>query len=140
MKKYLFLIAIMSLNSCSSNVKGNWTCPTPEGGKGNCISIKEADFTKLSTNSKPDFDYSKSEQEIKINLIAPKLSHLKKIQQTKDSKDKCVIGDFTQENKFRSTEKVGKIWFAPYIDSQGYHHMDSVIYVVDEEPKWIVQK
>ncbi len=37
----------------------------------------------------------------------------------------------------RSPEKIGRIYFAPYVDSAGNRHSESFIFVVDEESKWI---
>ena len=143
------LIIIVSLlvftSSCSGSVKGNWSCPTPEGGKGSCVSIKEADINESSsTKDKSSFNYVDSAQKIEIKLVTPKLKDLKKLQQEKNQRageggveGKLQTGSQTQEIRLRTPEKVGKIWFAPHIDSDGNQHSESVIYVVDEEPKWV---
>ena len=129
--------------SCSS-VKGSWTCPTPEGGKGSCVSIKEADVNDSPSKDKPSFNYVDSAQKIEIKLVTPKFKDLKKLQQEKDQKagegsaeGKLQTSFQTQETRLRTPEKVGKIWFAPHIDSDGNQHSESVIYVVDEEPRWV---
>jgi type IV conjugative transfer system lipoprotein TraV len=133
-KKLLILLVI---TSCNSTVKGSWTCPTLEGGKGNCISIKEADLTPKIEN-KADISYLGSKQKIEINLIAPKISDLKKLQLDRKEIVKEEVAPV--KPKLRSQERVGKIWFAPYIDSEGYQHSESTIYVVDEESKWMIQQ
>ena len=43
-------------------------------------------------------------------------------------------------SKLRTQEKVGRVWFAPYIDSEGNQHSEKTIFVVDEEAKWVGQK
>jgi len=139
------IISLLALStSCSGSVKSNWSCPTPEGGKGSCVSIKDADMNDSSTKDKPSFNYIDSAQKIEIKLVTPKFKDLKKLQQEKDQKaeegsaeGKLQAGSQSQGTKLRTPEKVGKIWFAPYTDSDGNQHSESVIYVVDEEPRWI---
>lgn len=126
--------------SCSGSVKGNWTCPTPEGGKGSCVSIKEADMNDSPLQNKPNFNYVDSAQKIEIKLVTPKFKDLKKLQQEKDQKSEEIglrAEPQTQRTKLRTEEKVGKIWFAPHIDSDGNQHSESVVYVVDEESRWV---
>ena len=133
--------------SCSGSVKGNWTCPTPEGGKGSCVSIKDADMNDSPLQDKPSFNYVDSAQKIEIKLVTPKFKDLKKLQQEKDQKagegsseiklQTGSVGSQAQETRLRTPEKVGKIWFAPHIDSDGNQHSESVTYVVDEDPKWV---
>jgi type IV conjugative transfer system lipoprotein TraV len=138
----LTLITVLTvLTSCSSNVKGSWSCPVIEGGKGSCVSIGDADGYQLSNNnsnlSATPEGYFDKQQKIQIKLIAPKLKDLKKL---------TIVPPLPQTNQVRSSsqlrteEKVGKIWFAPYIDSDGNQHGENIIYVVDEKPKWISQK
>ena len=67
--------------------------------------------------------------------MTPKFKDLKKLQQEKGQKVEEVSQ--TKETRLRTREKVGKIWFAPHIDSDGNQHSESVTYVVDEEPKWV---
>ena len=139
------LLALVS--SCSGSVKGNWSCPTPEGGKGSCVSIKEADMNESPLENKPSFNYVDSAQKIEIKLVTPKLKDLQKLQQEKNQKagegsseikpQTGSVGSQAQETRLRTPEKVGKIWFAPHIDSDGNQHSESVTYVVDEEPKWV---
>ncbi len=150
MKKIIFISTIFFVaQSCSSNVKGGWSCPTPEGGKGSCISIKNADFsekTDSTSNEKSRFTYLDSAQKIEIKLIAPKLADLKKIaiKPTAQDLESCKVDDHNvsleSQNKLRTKERVGKIWFSPHIDAEGNQHSESVIFVVDEEPKWVIQR
>ena len=149
MKKLIIAISLI-LSSCSSNVKSGWSCPTPEGGKGSCLSIKEADLVgeiNADSENKSNFTYLDSAQKIEIKLIAPKLADLKKITTKSVSPaDSTPNGasphdaTFELQNKLRTQERVGKIWFAPHIDSEGNQHSESVIYVVDEESKWVIQR
>jgi type IV conjugative transfer system lipoprotein TraV len=144
MKKFFYLSFLLLGASCSSSVKGNWSCPTPEGGKGSCISIKDADLAEISSSKeKPNFTFLDSAQKIEIKLIAPKLSELKKIQQEKNQKneDQNLNSESSEKGvKLRTQERVGKIWFAPHIDSEGNQYSESVVYVVDEESKWVMQR
>ena len=58
MKKFFYLSFLLLGASCSSSVKGSWACPTPEGGKGSCISIKEADLAEFpSSKDKSNFTF-----------------------------------------------------------------------------------
>jgi type IV conjugative transfer system lipoprotein TraV len=142
------IVSLLTLvSSCSGSVKGNWSCPTPEGGKGSCVSIKDADMNDSPLKDKPNFNYVDSAQKIEIKLVTPKFKDLKKLQQEKDQKDgegssqiklqTGSVGSQVQETRLRTPEKVGKIWFAPHIDSDGNQHSESITYVVDEEPKWV---
>jgi type IV conjugative transfer system lipoprotein TraV len=139
-KKIIKIIPIMSLVACSSNVKSTWNCPLQEGGKGNCISIKEADLSGnsgSSTSPKSNFSYLNSDQKIEINLVAPKLKDLKKLQEENKA---SILPESSEQSKLRSHERVGKVWFAPYIDGEGNQHSEYVVFVIDEEAKWIIQK
>jgi type IV conjugative transfer system lipoprotein TraV len=139
MQKFLVLTLITVLTSCSSNVKGSWSCPLLEGGKGSCVSIAEADDFRLadSKNTTLPESYFDKQQKIEIKLVAPKLKDLQKLTATPTSPQINLVRSSPQ---LRTEEKVGKIWFSPYIDSDGNQHSESVIYVVDEKPKWISQK
>jgi type IV conjugative transfer system lipoprotein TraV len=137
---FLILLIAIITTSCSSNVKGDWSCPTLKGGKGHCVSISEADDYKLSNDftSLPQSYFDKS-QKIKIKLIAPKLADLKKI--TPSSLPNLEpTPQISPNSKLRTEEKIGRIWFAPYIDSGSNQHSESIIYVVDEEPKWVSKR
>lgn len=138
MKILFILLLIFSITSCSSNVKGSWSCPTLEGGKGNCVSISEADEFNLSNNNTrlPE-SYFDKQQKIEIKLIAPKL---KDLQRLTTSPQQNPTPQTNPTSKLRTTEKIGKIWFAPYIDSDGNQHGENVIYIVDEKSKWISQR
>ncbi len=153
----LILVLLVLLTSCFGSVKGDFTCKAQEGGKGSCISIKEADIAEpllnnpnnsalnhnsnSNSDSNPNLTYLTSAPKIQINLIAPKLKDLKKLKESsfksEGSSQKTI--DSPTENRLRSEEKIGKIWFAPYIDSDSNQHSESVIYVVDEEAKWVSQ-
>ena len=170
MKKFLILsISAIILSACSSNVKGSWSCPVLEGGKGNCASISEADNAKSSDNDSATLPsalpegYTQKQQKIEITLFAPKLKDLEKIANENKLKSQSKISQTTQggsfesttnitnqsisipqtsnpQNKLRTEEKVGKVWFAPFIDADGNQHSESTIYIVDEKPKWISQR
>jgi len=138
---FLILLVTIITTSCSSNVKGSWSCPTLKGGKGSCVSISEADDYQLTNNNLsflPESYLDKS-QKIKIELIAPKLADLKKLNLLPQIDSKPALQK-TPISKLRTEEKVGKVWFAPYIDSDGNQHSKSIIYIVDEKPKWVSQR
>ena len=132
MKQFFYVCLLLFLVSCSNSVKGSWSCPTLEGGKGNCASIKDADL--VESKDKTNFTYLDSTQKIEINLVAPKLSELRKIQKENNQ----LVSDLIKpKTRYRTEERVGRIWFAPHIDSEGNQHSERVVYIVDEEPRWV---
>ncbi len=139
MKKIIYIGVLFFIVSCSSNTKSTWSCPVLEGGKGSCISIRDAALSLSdSPADKLTKDFNNSGQKIEIKLIAPKFKDLKKIKQeeAKNRNEEPVsVG-----SKLRTQEKVGRVWFAPYIDSEGNQHSEKTIFVVDEEAKWVGQK
>ena len=139
MKKIIFICLIFFTASCSNNTKSTWSCPILEGGKGSCISIQDAALSvgNNSTNKSLN-DFVNSKQKIEINLIAPKFKDLKKIKR-EESKSEAVE-QVPQNSKLRTQEKIGKVWFAPYIDSEGNQHSEKTIFVVDEDAKWMGQR
>lgn len=139
MKSKLILISLLFATACSSSVGSEWSCPVLDGGKGHCISISEADSKvnspKLAINS--DVGYFASNQKIEINLVAPKLKDLEKLkisgERHEEIKEKKGI-------RYRTEEKIGRIWFAPRIDVDGNQHFESVIQVIDEPSRWVMQR
>lgn len=90
-----------------------------------CVSISEAD--KLTSKSQ--------EKLVKDNKDFSKI--LKNI----DSWDKPLIEEyFVSDDKsmFRKSEKIGRLWLAPYIDKNHNYHEGSYVRVVDESSKWYV--
>lgn len=139
MKKLAIIsISILLFSSSCSSTKNSWDCPILNGSTTNCSPIKESDsISNNIDNKKVGFDlFSNSTQKIEINLIAPKFNDLKKLQKNELPK----IENSDSNPKLRTKEKVGKIWFAPYIDSDGNQHSEKTIYVVDEEAKWVGQR
>ncbi len=146
-KKLLVTFLIILVSGCSGNTKSTWDCPNLLTGKGNCLSIEKSDpaleVSSTSSAQISNFDYTNSAQKIEIKLVAPKLSELKKFhEKTQKTEDKSTSAEAIPSPKarLRTEEKVGKIWFAPHIDSEGNQHSESVIYVVDEESKWVMQR
>jgi len=139
MKKHIYICIIFLISSCSGNTKSTWSCPVLEGGNGNCMSIRDAALSLSDiTPNKSVKDFNSSSQKIKINLIAPKFKDLKKIKQ-EESRNK-IEESIAQRSKLRTQEKIGKVWFAPYIDTEGNQHSEKTIFVVDEEAKWAGQR
>jgi type IV conjugative transfer system lipoprotein TraV len=139
MKNIAIIFSILFVaTSCGSNVKSTWSCPTLGEGKGNCSFIKDADFGAPTENKLSNAEFVNSKQKIEIMLIAPKFKDLKKLKQEDHSvgQSSCSI---VRESKLRTQEKIGKIWFAPHIDSEGYQHSEKTIHVVDEESVWMAQ-
>lgn len=156
------------LSSCASNVSGSWSCK-PLVGKTTCGGISDSDVINPSNDETKQGNkissYLDSKQKIEIKLIAPKLSALEKKQYLESMKDQAannnatLVGATMPENfqdlttkstiinnlipdnsqNLRSQEKIGRIWFAPFIDSDGNQHLESIVYVVDEESKWLSQ-
>lgn len=136
MKNIITIITLLIITSCSSSTKSTWSCPTLDGGKGSCISIKDADLMPSFDNQLMQLDSSDAAQNAQINLIAPKLKDLKKLDLENTS---CMLNPKKQpakQNLLRTEEKIGRVWFASYIDSEGSRHSEKIIYVVDEEAKW----
>ncbi len=153
MKKLLILsISAIILNACSNNVKGSWSCPVLEGGKGNCASISEAYNDKSVDNDSVALPtalpegYTQKQQKIEITLFAPKLKDLEKLASKSESTPNATNQTISipqttnSQNKLRTEEKVGKVWFAPYIDADGNQHSEGSVFIVDEKPKWISQR
>lgn len=44
-----------------------------------------------------------------------------------------LMGD---KSSLRKEEKVGILWFAPYVDNQGNKHHESKLSVIIKEPEW----
>jgi type IV conjugative transfer system lipoprotein TraV len=162
------ILSSFLLSSCASNVSGSWSCK-PLVGKTTCGGISDSDVINSSNDETKQGNkissYLDSKQKIEIKLIAPKLSALEKKQYLESIKNQSannnatligapmpenfqdlttnstIIKDLTSNNSqnLRSQEKIGRIWFAPFIDSDGNQHLESIVYVVDEEPKWLNQ-
>lgn len=146
-KRLLATFLIILTSGCSGNTKSTWDCPNLLTGKGNCLSIEKSDPALEASNSNSaqisNFDYTNSAQKIEIKLVAPKLSELKKFQEKnlkKEEKSSAPEPFVSTKPRLRTEEKVGKVYFAPYIDSEGNQHSEYVVYVVDEEPKWVMQR
>jgi type IV conjugative transfer system lipoprotein TraV len=146
-RRLLVTFLIILTSGCSSNTKSTWDCPNLLTGKGNCLSIEKSDPALEASNSNSaqisNFDYTNSAQKIEIKLVAPKLSELKKSQEKalkKEEKSSAPEPFVSTKPRLRTEEKVGKVYFAPYIDSEGNQHSEYVVYVVDEEPKWVMQR
>jgi type IV conjugative transfer system lipoprotein TraV len=139
MKFKLILISLLISASCSSSVNSEWSCPVLDGGKGHCISISEADDKPDSSKTKNNnnLGYFTSYQKIEINLVAPKLKDLEKLKITNKEDDEVNI---KKRTRYRTEEKVGRIWFAPRIDSDGNQHSESVIQIIDEPSRWVMQR
>jgi len=148
------LVVLASLGSCSST-KSTWDCPILNGAT-NCSPIKNSDvMSGGQSEAKSSFDViSPTAQKIEIKLVAPKLSDLKKIQKELSNQaeqrkqlyennlleEKVFQDDEKKDKRLRTQEKIGKVWFAPHIDSDSNQHSEKVVYVVDEESRWVGQK
>lgn len=130
MKKLFIIFLLINLFSCS-NTKSTWDCPILGAGNGNCRSIKKADLSHQIVENKNEFFQLPAK--INIKLIAPKFEDVKKLQiENKEEKNNA-------KSNLRTEEKIGRVWFAPFIDSEGNQHSQKTIYVVDEEAKWMGQ-
>lgn len=162
------ILSSFLLSSCTSNVSGSWSCK-PLAGKTTCGGISDSDVINSGgdqTNQANQISsYLDSKQKIEIKLIALKLTALEKKQYLESRKNQAadnntslvgtpipknpqdlttnstIIKNLTPDNNknLRSQEKIGRIWFAPFIDSEGNQHLESIVYVVDEESKWLSQ-
>lgn len=131
MKKFILIFLLLNISSCS-NTKSSWDCPILGAGDGNCRSIKRADLIhKLSENNNNQF--SEIPSKINIKLTTLKTENVNKNKTNKEDQ----ISD--SKPLLRTEEKIGRVWFAPFIDSDGNQHSQKIIYVVDEQAKWMGQ-
>jgi type IV conjugative transfer system lipoprotein TraV len=140
MRKIIPILLLFIISACSSTTKDTWDCPLLEGGKGSCVSIKDSDLWGSVEEKKSTFDFLNSPQKIEINLVAPKFKDIKKLKQYNPKSEYLSDSGVNKSSKLRTREKIGKIWLAPHIDSEGNQHSEKVIYVVDEEAKWVGQR
>jgi hypothetical protein len=115
-KNYISVMIILLISSCGGNFTDKWSCRKTEGDMG-CVTISEADKFHDVQNTNTD---NQSLSKIPSN-----------------SND-----DVNPKNQglFRTQDKIGRVWIAPYLDAQGNWHEASYVRVVDEFAKWEVRK
>lgn len=109
-------ILLITISSCSGNVKKHWKCDAPKG-KG-CTSIRDADG--LSGNVKQNKNQA---------------SYVLKLEPKNESSNTSSSKNFIYT---RTKEEAERIWFAPFIDSDGNQHEESYVRVIINKPNWAV--
>ena len=110
-KNIKILLLALLITSCQSNISKKWSCRKLDGDKG-CVSISEADAWKESSTIQSE------------TIESP------------DGK----YSSFKDQNLIRTSDKVGRIWIAPYKDASDNYHEASFVQVVDESSKWELKK
>jgi hypothetical protein len=111
MKNILILCSLIILSSCTEST--NFSCPAAKEGK-KCKTIAESDTINPHTNP----------------IVQEKITGLIKQDET--------FNTFTTTRIIptRSEEKMGKIWFAPYLDDEGNFYDESYAYIIIKPAKW----
>ena len=126
------------LSSCSTTTS-SWDCPMQDGA--GCRTIYEADHN-VDSNCKGK-KCKKAQKELSSKYIDKKafINHIKETEKSEKGKNTQSYSE-TQYNtstglkSLRTKEKVSRVVFAPFIDSNGNRHEESVVYIVDEQPNW----
>lgn len=119
-KNILFPVILLFFASCSgSNIHKKWSCRNTDSKLG-CVSISEADKAYNSDS----LDES-----------------ITKILKSDNNKYTSFDIDNAGSNKklIRTSDKIGRIWFAPYMDAGGNYHEASYVRTVDEIAKWEIR-
>ena len=115
--KKIFILILLLATSCNSNVHKKWSSCRNTESKLGCASISKADeayniqITDDSLASTLKYDVDKY-----LSFDSNKAGEKKQI--------------------VRTSDKVGRIWIAPYMDGNGNFHEESYVKVVDELSKW----
>ena len=110
LNKLSIISLCISLTNCSSNITGKWSCGTAESKFG-CVDVQDIEKVYLDKKEEDKSQNSKSQIKSASKTVAPHTIH-------------------------RSTERVAKIWIAPYVDSAGIYHEARMIRVVEKSPEW----
>ena len=116
MKNVLILSAFLSLSGCAS-MNGQFDCPASKGVS--CKSMSEVDamvsrgyFADKHTNKSSSTRQTSSKIEVVHEDILGKVA------------------------PFRTTDKVMRIWMAPFVDSQDNYHSSNYLYTVIQDSAW----
>lgn len=129
MKKIIIVALFLICSGCKSNVSGDWTCPLPAVNGKPCQSISEADVAKNSHDIE-----EKDSRKVEIFTLASPLPEQNSLNAEDDVQ---TVKDIS--SKFRVSEKLARVWFAPYIDNLDNRHASSHVFFVYEPGKWAVQ-
>ena len=105
----LILVPVI-LTACSSNISGRWSCEKAKSKFG-CVSSQEI-------------------EQVYSGKIESKKNKVSKAENKKRNRM------FGLHNVHRTSEKIARIWIAPYIDTAGIYHEARIIKVVEELSKW----
>lgn len=109
------ILTTLILTSCSNSVK-KWSCRNTESQF--CGTISEAD---KAYSSKPNYN-----EALEVEKA--------------DSNKYSSFADVNNKRLIRSGDKIGRVWVAPYKDSNDNWHEESYVQVVDEPGKWEIVK
>jgi len=129
--KIFFLLCLSSISACaSSTTSSSWDCPRQKGV--GCVNINGADNSSLNSDNHNSNKCGKSCKKHKKILI----KNLKKkenltLNQTSNNMTSSL------DINLRSSEKVSRVMFSDFIDSNGNKHEPSIVYYVDEQTSWI---
>ncbi len=118
MRRTIGLLAMLLCVGCSNNIHSSWGCATPVVDGQSCLTISQADV-KANTQEKPVPESENTQVRVLAPTSGPSFMH----------KDDEVLLHRTQE-------RVGKVWFAPFVDKYNNRHDQSVVYFVDSQSKW----
>lgn len=121
MKKNKLAMAIASLllSSCaSSNVGSSWQCPTPSVKGQKCRNIASADRLAKGIEAKKTHTV-KVEKDVIVLLQKNKTSQVS-----------------APASPIRTSEKISRIWFAPFVDKYSNRHEESTVQIVDKNSTW----
>lgn len=113
--KFVLAAALLGLQSCAgSNIGSSWNCATPSVDGKACLNITEAD---ARTREQIDTGPRKVSEEVlvvKLGIAVPDQEPM----------------------PYRTSERVARIWFAPFIDKYSNRHEDSLVHFVDQDSNW----
>lgn len=130
MRKYknLPLLLILAIGACRST-SSEWSCRNLDSKVG-CANISKADDAYLENGKLSSSDSAIGAKSGNLNITQVPISKSAKYS---SSSDDINVG---QIKLIRSSEKIGRVWIAPYMDGKGNYHEGSFIRVVDEISRW----
>lgn len=109
--KIISIIFCVALGSCSSTVGSKWQCANPDYPD-TCVTISEAEGLGNS-QKRANKDWEEIGGDYK----------------------KLELQDDSPQMK-RIPERIGRIWFSSFVDTEGNYHEPSYVRVVDEPSRW----
>ena len=121
--KLSIIITIFITSSCSSTISGKWRdCRQTESDLG-CVNIAKAD--ELSDQNNHPKESKTFNKTINKDEVFPVI----KDYDIKDFPDKTLI---------RTSEKITRLWVAPYSDDLGNYHESKYIRIKQTDSNWLL--